>query len=141
MLRVCGLAVRYGPIAAVKGVDLDVARGEIVALIGASGAGKTTTVKAIAGLLPFTGEVAYDGRPLSPGTAERNLRAGLALVEQMARHTLKIADRAYLLETGRVVFSGAAQDLAGNRLVTDSVFGGHVRDRDGRTSTEARAPS
>ena len=80
MLRVRGLAVRYGPIAAVKGVDLDVARGEIVALIGADGAGKTT-------------------------------------------------------------FSGAAQDLAGNRLVTDSFLGGHVRDRDGRTSTEARAPS
>ena len=250
MLRVRDLAVRYGPIAAVKGIDLDVAKGEIVALIGANGAGKTTTVKAIAGLLPFTGEVVYDGRPLSPGTAERNLRAGLALVpegrgilgrmtveenllmgiyarpdktqaeadlaammgrfpilgerrdarasllsggeqqmlaiarallaqprlllldepslglaprmsaavfalirelrdggltvllvEQKARHTLKIADRAYLLETGRVVFSGAARELAGNRLVADSFLGGHVQGPGGRTSAEARAPS
>ena len=107
MLRICGLAVRYGPIAAVKGVDLDVARGEIVALIGELREGGLTVL----------------------------------LVEQKARHTLKIADRAYLLETGRVVFSGAAQDLAGNRLVTDSFLGGHVRGRDGRTSTEARGPS
>ena len=46
----------YGPIRAVRGIDLDVEAGEIVALIGANGAGKTSTLRAIAGLLPFRGE-------------------------------------------------------------------------------------
>jgi branched-chain amino acid transport system ATP-binding protein len=66
----------------VRGIDLDVAAGEIVALIGANGAGKTTTVRAIAGLLPYRGEIVYDGRRLTPDNAERNLRAGIALVPE-----------------------------------------------------------
>jgi branched-chain amino acid transport system ATP-binding protein len=82
MLKVRGLEVFYGPIRAVRGIDLDVARGEIVALIGANGAGKTTTVRAIAGLAPFRGEIEYEGRPLAPNAAERNLRAGIALVPE-----------------------------------------------------------
>jgi branched-chain amino acid transport system ATP-binding protein len=55
MLTVRGLEVLYGPIRAVRGIDLDVKAGEIVALIGANGAGKTTTVRAIAGLTAFRG--------------------------------------------------------------------------------------
>ena len=66
MLTVRGLEVLYGPIRAVRGIDLDVKAGEIVALIGANGAGKTTTVRAIAGLTAFRGEIAYDGRKLRP---------------------------------------------------------------------------
>jgi branched-chain amino acid transport system ATP-binding protein len=233
MLRVRGLNVFYGPIRAVRGIDLDVAAGEIVALIGANGAGKTTTVRAIAGLLPYRGEISYDGRQLTPNSAERNLRAGIALVpegrgilgrmtvednllmgvhtrndraaaladleamygrfrilserratlasllsggeqqmlaiarallsrprlllmdepslglapkitdfvfsligdlrrqgltvllvEQKARQTLKIADRAYLLETGRVVKSGPAADMADEALISATFLGG-----------------
>jgi len=82
MLEVRNLQVRYGPIAAVRGIDLAVGPGQIVALIGANGAGKSTTVKAIAGLVPFRGEVLYAGRLLRPGHAERNVRAGLALVPE-----------------------------------------------------------
>jgi branched-chain amino acid transport system ATP-binding protein len=82
MLTVRGLEVFYGPIRAVRGIDIDAAAGEIVALIGANGAGKTTTVRAIAGLTPFRGHVAYDGRTLMPNAAERNLRAGIALVPE-----------------------------------------------------------
>ncbi|MCK9917709.1 ABC transporter ATP-binding protein [Microbacteriaceae bacterium K1510] len=233
MLKVRGLEVFYGPIRAVRGIDLDVAQGEVVALIGANGAGKTTTVRAIAGLTPFRGEVSYDGRALTPNSAERNLRAGIALVpegrgilglmsvednllmgiycrsdhtealkdiermyerfpilgrrrtsmasllsggeqqmlaiarallsrprvllldepslglapkisdfvfsliadlrkdgmtvllvEQKARQTLKVADRAYLLETGRVIKSGAAAELAGDSTVSAAFLGG-----------------
>jgi branched-chain amino acid transport system ATP-binding protein len=82
MLSVRRLEVFYGPIRAVRGIDLDVAAGEIVALIGANGAGKTTIVRAIAGLLPFAGEVAFDGRKLKPNAAEQNVRAGIALVPE-----------------------------------------------------------
>ncbi len=233
MLKVRGLEVFYGPIRAVRGIDLDIAQGEIVALIGANGAGKTTTIRAIAGLTPFRGEISYDGRPLTPNNAERNLRAGLALVpegrgilgsmsvednllmgiycrsdqaeamadigrmferfpilerrrasmasllsggeqqmlaiarallsrprvllldepslglapkmsdivfgliaelrkdgmtvllvEQKARQTLKVADRAYLLETGRVIKSGAAAALAADSAVSEAFLGG-----------------
>jgi branched-chain amino acid transport system ATP-binding protein len=232
MLKVRGLDVFYGPIRALRGIDLDVAAGEIVALIGANGAGKTTTVRAIAGLLPYRGEISYDGKQLTPNSAERNLRAGIALVpegrgilgrmtvednllmgmharrdrtaaladlesmygrfgilrerrstlasllsggeqqmlaiarallsrprlllldepslglapkitdfvfslvrdlrkdgmtvllvEQKARQTLKIADRAYLLETGRVVRSGSAAELSDEALISATFLG------------------
>ena len=57
-LRVRDLRVSYGGIAAVKGISLEVERGEIVTLIGANGAGKTSTLKAIVGLVtPQSGEV------------------------------------------------------------------------------------
>jgi branched-chain amino acid transport system ATP-binding protein len=82
MLTVRGLEVFYGPIRALRGIDLDVGAGEIVALIGANGAGKTTAVRAIAGLIPFRGAVSYDGKPLRPNSAEANLRAGLSLVPE-----------------------------------------------------------
>jgi branched-chain amino acid transport system ATP-binding protein len=81
MLVVRGLEVRYGPIRAVRGLDLEVRAGEIVALIGANGAGKSSTVKALAGLLPFAGSVQLAGRKL-PGSPEAVLRAGLALVPE-----------------------------------------------------------
>lgn len=82
MLAVRGLEVLYGPIRAVRCIDLDVGAGEIVALIGANGAGKTTTVRAIAGLVPFGGEITYEGRKLRPNAAELNLRAGISLVPE-----------------------------------------------------------
>jgi len=65
MLSVDGLEVAYGEIRALKGVALDVGRGEIVALLGNNGAGKTTTLKTISGLLrPTRGAVMLDGKPL-----------------------------------------------------------------------------
>jgi branched-chain amino acid transport system ATP-binding protein len=82
MLQIRNLHVSYGAISAVRGVDLDVAAGEIVALVGANGAGKTTVARAIAGLLPYRGEIRYAGRLLKPNSAERNLRLGVALVPE-----------------------------------------------------------
>ncbi|THD52980.1 MAG: ABC transporter ATP-binding protein [Bradyrhizobium sp.] len=82
MLEIRNLHVSYGAISAVRGVDLDIAVGEIVALVGANGAGKTTVARAIAGLLPYQGEIRYAGRLLKPNSAERNLRLGVALVPE-----------------------------------------------------------
>jgi branched-chain amino acid transport system ATP-binding protein len=233
MLATRGLQVRYGAIAAVRGVDLDVKAGEIVALLGANGAGKSTIARAIAGLLPFQGDIVYDGNKLKPNDAERNVRRGIVLVpegrgilgrmtvdenlmmgiytrpdkseamadkqrmldrfpvlgrrrhaaasllsggeqqllaiarallskprlllldepslglapqatdyvfgviaearaeglsvllvEQKARQTLKVVDRAYLLETGRVVTSGLAKALVDDPVVSDAFLGG-----------------
>jgi branched-chain amino acid transport system ATP-binding protein len=63
LLSVSNLEVAYGAIRALRGIDLDVNKGEIVTLIGANGAGKTTTLRTISGLLkPKTGEVTYKGR-------------------------------------------------------------------------------
>jgi branched-chain amino acid transport system ATP-binding protein len=233
MLATRGLQVRYGAVAAVRGVDLEVNAGEIVALLGANGAGKSTIARAIAGLLPFQGDIVYDGHRLRPNDAERNVRRGIVLVpegrgilgrmsvgenlmmgiytradkseamadvrrmqerfpilgqrrhnaasllsggeqqllaiarallskprlllldepslglapqatdyvfgvivearaeglsvllvEQKARQTLKVADRAYLLETGRVVTSGLAQALVDDPAVSDAFLGG-----------------
>ncbi|MGA7072715.1 ABC transporter ATP-binding protein [Bradyrhizobium sp.] len=235
MLTVRNLSVRYGAIQAVRGIDLDIAQGEIVALIGANGAGKTTVARAIAGLLPYRGEIAFQNETLRPNNAERNLKRGIALVpegrgilgsmsveenllmglytrsdkaqgmtdlavmltrfpilaerrhvlasllsggeqqmlaiarallskprlllldepslglapkmtatvfemvqnlrregltvllvEQKARQTLKIADRAYLMETGRVVTSGPAQALVDDPVVSETFLGGRV---------------
>jgi branched-chain amino acid transport system ATP-binding protein len=235
MLEIRDLHVQYGAIAAVRGVDLDIKSGEIVALIGANGAGKSTIARAVAGLLPFQGEIRYQGRTLKPSGAEQNLRAGIALVpegrgilarmtveenllmglycrrdraaamielgtlqercpilaerrdrmasllsggeqqmlaiarallskprlllldepslglapkltdfvfdmicelrqegvtvllvEQKARQTLKIADRAYLLDIGRVVASGPAGDLIDDPVVSETFLGGRT---------------
>jgi branched-chain amino acid transport system ATP-binding protein len=66
LLSVSNLEVAYGNIPALRGIDLDVNKGEIVTLIGANGAGKTTTLRTISGLLkPRTGEVTYDGRNIT----------------------------------------------------------------------------
>ena len=233
MLQVRNLHVSYGSIAAVRGIDLDIAAGEIVALIGANGAGKTTIACAIAGLLPYRGEITYADQLLKPNSAERNLRLGIALVpegrgilgsmtvhenllmgiytrsdqaqaardlaevearfpilstrtntmanllsggeqqmlaiarallsrpklllldepslglapkmtdaifemiarlrdegltvllvEQKARQALRIAGRAYLMETGRILTSGLASDLAGDQLLSRAFLGG-----------------
>ncbi|MGY3605320.1 MULTISPECIES: ABC transporter ATP-binding protein [unclassified Bradyrhizobium] len=233
ILSARGLQVRYGAITAVRGVDIDVAEGEIVALLGANGAGKSTIARAIAGLLPFQGEIVYKDQKLRPNDAERNVRRGVVLVpegrgilgrmtveenlamgiytradksqaiadlkrmqerfpilgqrrhnaasllsggeqqllatarallskprlllldepslglapqataylfgviaetraeglsvllvEQKARQTLKVADRAYVLETGRVVASGPAQKMIEDPAVSDAFLGG-----------------
>ena len=66
LLSVSNLEVAYGNIPALRGIDLEVRKGEIVTLIGANGAGKTTTLRTISGLLkPKTGEVNYDGRTIT----------------------------------------------------------------------------
>ena len=83
LLEVKGLEVRYGGIRAVKGVDLAVDEGELVCLIGANGAGKTSTLKAICGLLPsHTGSVRYAGEEVSGLPVFQLPRRGLVMVPE-----------------------------------------------------------
>jgi len=69
----------YGPIAALRGVDISVAAGELVCLIGANGAGKSSTLRAISGLLPPSrGRIVFDGREIQTEVPATILRAGIA---------------------------------------------------------------
>jgi branched-chain amino acid transport system ATP-binding protein len=83
LLEVRDLRVDYGGIQAVKGIDLAVGAGEMVCLIGANGAGKTSTLKAIAGLLPVARDsVRLAGEPVGGRRAFELVRRGLALVPE-----------------------------------------------------------
>lgn len=83
LLQVRGLEVSYGGIRAVRGVDLDIDEGEMVALIGANGVGKTTTLNCLAGLIPSGGgSVRYAGQNLLQVPAHQRLGLGLALVPE-----------------------------------------------------------
>jgi branched-chain amino acid transport system ATP-binding protein len=83
MLEVSGLEVRYGAIRAVRGVSLSVAAGELAVLLGANGAGKSSTLKAIAGVLrPARGRITFDGAQVPYGWPERMVRLGAAMVPE-----------------------------------------------------------
>ena len=82
VLKVAGLKVAYGGIQAVKGIDLEIHAGELVTLIGANGAGKTSTLKAITGTLPWNGTIEYMGRPTRGLASYQLLAQGLAMVPE-----------------------------------------------------------
>jgi branched-chain amino acid transport system ATP-binding protein len=83
LLETRGLEVAYGEIRAVKGIDLRVGQGELVCLIGANGAGKTTAMKALAGMLaPASGEIHFEGNRIERLPSHERLRRGIALVPE-----------------------------------------------------------
>lgn len=86
MLEVRGIDVWYGDIQVVYDLSLEVAKGEIVALIGANGAGKSTTLKALSGLLPpRRGQVVYDGKDLAAVEPYRRIEHGIVLIPEARR--------------------------------------------------------
>jgi branched-chain amino acid transport system ATP-binding protein len=85
LLNVRGLQVAYGGIQAVKGIDIEVSKGELVALIGANGAGKTTALKAITGTLPecrVEGHIEYAGQPVKGMNSFELVKRHLAMVPE-----------------------------------------------------------
>jgi branched-chain amino acid transport system ATP-binding protein len=81
LLQVQGLCVSYGAVRAVDGVSLTVAPGQAVAILGANGAGKSSALRAIAGLQrPSAGTITFDGARIERLSTERLVRRGLALV-------------------------------------------------------------
>ena len=81
-LEVTGLRVAYGGIEAVHGVDFRVGSGELVTLIGANGAGKTSILRAISGLIPWQGEISFDGQSLRGRAAHTLVALGIAHVPE-----------------------------------------------------------
>ncbi|ROU03218.1 ABC transporter ATP-binding protein [Histidinibacterium lentulum] len=79
LLRVENLTASYGASQALFGVDLTVAEGEVVSLMGRNGMGKTTTVKAVCRMIPSAGRLTFDGRDLHPLPSHAAARLGIGL--------------------------------------------------------------
>lgn len=89
MLRVENLAVNYGMINAVRGVNFEVNQGEIVSLIGANGAGKSTILRTISGLIkPASGSLTYEGQNITKTNAQKIVQLGISHVPE-GRHVFK----------------------------------------------------
>jgi branched-chain amino acid transport system ATP-binding protein len=117
MLRVRSLHTSYGPVKALRGIDLDVGRGEIVCLIGSNGSGKTTTLLTISGILrPRSGDIFFNDAPLSGMAAHEIVRKGICQVPEGRRvfPRLTVFEN---LEMGAFSLEGA--EIAGN---LDRVF-------------------
>ncbi|MBR2381298.1 MAG: ABC transporter ATP-binding protein [Clostridia bacterium] len=88
ILRLSNVKLNYGPITAIKGIDLSVEEGQIVAILGANGAGKTSTLKVIAGLLkPSAGEITFEGKKISGKPAHKIAQMGI-MQSPEGRHVL-----------------------------------------------------
>ncbi|MBA3329605.1 MAG: ABC transporter ATP-binding protein [Actinobacteria bacterium] len=114
MLELDGLEVRYGPVTAVRGLTLTVSRGEIVGLIGANGAGKSTTLNAVMGLVPASGgDIRLGGRSLRGRAPEAVARSGIALVPEGRRifSELTVEENLRLGLAGRRSRDGTAADV------------------------------
>ena len=98
LLQVTSLAVCYGEVRAVRGISLSVPEGAVVVLLGANGAGKSSTLSAISGLLPSTGAILFDGQPISGLPAEDIVRKGVSLTPEGRRvfAGLSVADNLHL---------------------------------------------
>jgi branched-chain amino acid transport system ATP-binding protein len=86
LLRLTDVSVHYGRIAAVQGLTLEVNKGELVGLVGHNGAGKSTTLWTISGVLrPSSGEISFEGQPLVGLSPDQILRLGISLVPENRR--------------------------------------------------------
>ncbi len=115
LLEVDDLSVRYGPLVALHGVRLRVEAGEIVTVLGANGAGKSSLLGAVAGLVPAAaGRIVLDGKPIANLPAERVVRLGIALAPEGRRvfPRLTVADNLRLGAAARRDRDGIAADRA-----------------------------
>ena len=107
MLDVRGLNVRYGVVRAVLDADLSVEEGELVVVVGANGAGKSSLLRAVAGLNKHRGEIEFAGAAVTGLRAEQRVKRGLSLVPE-GRH---IFGRMTVLENLQVAAWGASTNL------------------------------
>jgi len=99
MLEIRELVVSYGPVQAVRQIDVDVNLGEVVALIGPNGAGKTSTLRSISGLVPYKGTIVFDGVDCKKANIEELARMGLIHVPE-GRHIFPSLDVHENLQVG-----------------------------------------
>ena len=119
LFRLVDIHVHYNKVAALRGVSIEVGAGDIVTLIGANGAGKSTTLRAISGLTPpSAGEIWFDGRRIDGMATEKIVRLGIAHVPEGRRifPDLTVAEN---LQTGAYL----RRDTAQMARDLDEVFG------------------
>ncbi len=112
VLEVRGIGKTYEPVTVLRGVNLDVRRGEVLALLGENGAGKSTMSSIIAGLVkPTTGTMTWNGAPYAPASPADALSAGIGLIHQEMRLLphLTIAENIFV---GRLPVTGGRVDRA-----------------------------
>ena len=86
LLKVTDLVVSYGGIEALKGISFEVEQGQIVTLIGANGAGKSTTLRTISGLVPpKDGRIYFEGRDITDLNTQKIVETGIAMVPEGRR--------------------------------------------------------
>ena len=112
MLQCENLCAYYKDVTALRGINVAVERGEAVALIGVNGAGKTSLLKSISGVLHVSGQVRFDGEDITRSSVEQRVRSGISHVPE-----------------GRKIFPGLT--VKENLLV-----GAHIRRRDGRVDAD-----
>lgn len=111
-LKVKNLTVRLGQVRAVSGVTLNVRQGELVAIFGANGSGKTTFLKAIAGLAPASeGRITYHGEDITPLPAHDRVARGVYYVSDRARVALRMTVRENL-DVGGYLRTSAQRNLS-----------------------------
>ena len=116
MLSIQNIDVFYGNIQALRGISLEVSKGEIVSLIGANGAGKSTTLKAISGLIhPKNGKIEFEGEDITNKPAQEIVKRRISQVPEGRRvfaqmtvyENLELgATCARIRKASRIVFSG-----------------------------------
>ncbi|MFW2489061.1 ABC transporter ATP-binding protein [Clostridium chromiireducens] len=114
MIKIDNLIVSYGGIEALKGVSLEVPSGKIVTLVGANGAGKSTTLKSIVGLVkPKSGNIDYEGTDLTKLNTELMVKKGIALVPEGRKvfADLTVLENLKIGAYSRTDKSGIAEDL------------------------------
>src|SRR5205807_4121473 len=83
ILKLSNIESYYGPIMAIRGISLEVPRGKIVTVLGANGAGKTTILRTISGIIdPQKGVIQFEGRPIQRMDPDRIVRLGLSHVPE-----------------------------------------------------------
>lgn len=129
MLKIENINVYYGAIHALKGISVEVTEGEIVTLIGANGAGKSTILRTISGLLrPKTGQILFEGKNIASVAAQQVVKLGISQVPEGRRifANMTVLEN---LELGAYV----RNDKQGIKEDMDSVFGRFPRLAERRT--------
>ncbi|WP_300062895.1 ABC transporter ATP-binding protein [uncultured Roseobacter sp.] len=104
ILEVDALDVRYGPVRAVRGISFEVAKGGITALLGANGAGKSSTLMAIAGVVPVTsGRISLFDQPTTKATPDAIVRSGVGICPEGRRIFASLSVEENLIVAGTAV--------------------------------------